>query len=134
MAINNVALVGRLTKDPSLKIINNNLSTSTFTLAINKNFVSADGQKADFINCVAWNKTAENIDKYCYKGQLIGVIGRLQSRTYDNTHGQKVYVVEVVCNTVHFIESKSSNKVDNKTDNSITMTAIDANDIEELAF
>lgn len=104
--INRVVLVGRLTRDPELRRTNNGTAVTSFTLAVNRTFQSSDGQAADFINCVVWNKLAENVELYCFKGSLVGVEGRLRSRSYDNAQGQKVFVVEVVCDSVQFLESK----------------------------
>lgn len=105
--INRVVLVGRMTRDPELRTTNTGASVTSFTLALNRNYNSADGQQADYINCVIWNKAAENVEKYCSKGSLVGVEGRLRSRSYDNAQGQKVYVVEVVCDSVQFLETRA---------------------------
>jgi len=104
--INRVVLVGRMTRDPELRITNSGAAVTNFNLALNRNYNSADGQQADYINCVVWNKIAENVEKYCSKGSLVGVEGRLQSRSYDNAQGQKVYVTEVLCSSVQFINTK----------------------------
>ncbi len=106
--INRVVLVGRMTRDPELRRTNNGTAVTSFTLALNRNYNSADGQQADYINCVVWNKIAENVERYCSKGSLIGVDGRLRSRSYDNAQGQKIYIVEVICDSVQFLESRSS--------------------------
>lgn len=106
--LNRVVLVGRMTRDPELRRTANGTAVTSFTLALNRNFNSADGQQADYIPCVVWNKVAENVERYCSKGSLVGVEGRLRSRTYDNAQGQKVYVVEVVCDSVQFLETKAA--------------------------
>lgn len=106
--MNRVVLVGRMTRDPELRRTGNGAAVTTFTLALNRNFQSNDGQQADYINCVVWNKVAENVERFCSKGSLVGVDGRLRSRSYDNAQGQKVYVVEVVCDSVQFLETKAS--------------------------
>ena len=106
--LNRVVLGGRMTRDPELRRTNTGAAVTSFTLALNRNFQSADGIQADYIPCVVWNKVAENVEKYCSKGSLVGVEGRLRSRNYDNAQGQKVYVVEVVCDSVQFLETKSS--------------------------
>lgn len=111
--INRVVLVGRMTRDPELRLTNSGASVTNFTLALNRNYSSADGQQADYINCVVWNKIAENVEKYCSKGSLVGVEGRLQSRSYDNAQGQKVYVTEVLCSSVQFINTKREKVRDN---------------------
>ncbi|MBS5115445.1 MAG: single-stranded DNA-binding protein [Erysipelotrichaceae bacterium] len=107
--INRVVLVGRMTRDPELRRTQNGTPVTSFTLAMNRNFSSANGERqTDFINCVVWNKAAENVERYCFKGSLVGVEGRLQSRQYDAQDGRKVTVVEVVCDSVQFLESKGS--------------------------
>ena len=109
--INRVVLVGRMTRDPELKRTAQGDAVTTFTLAVNRNYTSKDGQEqADFINCVVWKKSAENVEKYCSKGSLVGVEGRIQTRSYDNSQGQKVYVVEVICDSVQFLDTRKSNQ------------------------
>ena len=108
--INRVVMVGRMTRDPELRRTGNGAAVTSFTLALNRNYNSADGQQADYISCVVWNKVAENVDKYCSKGSLVGVEGRLRSRSYDNAQGQRVYVTEVVCDSVQFLETKPRDK------------------------
>ena len=107
--LNRVVLVGRMTRDPELRRTANGTPVASFTLAMNRNFSSQNGERqADFIPCVVWNKAAENTAKYCSKGSLVGVEGRLRSRSYDNAQGQKVYVVEVVCDSVQFLETRAA--------------------------
>ncbi len=106
--INRVVLVGRMTRDPELRRTNMGSAVASFTLAVNRNYNSADGVQADFLPCVVWNKSAENVEKYCSKGSLVGVEGRLRSRSYDNAQGQKVFVVEVVCDSVQFLETRAA--------------------------
>ncbi|WP_404997613.1 single-stranded DNA-binding protein [Enterococcus gallinarum] len=112
--INNVVLVGRLTKDPDLKYTSNGTAVVTFTLAVNRNFTSADGtREADFINCVIWRKPAETLANYAQKGTLLGVTGRIQTRSYDNQQGQRVYVTEVVADNFQLLESKKADSSQN---------------------
>ena len=107
--INRVGLVGRMTRDPELRRTPQGDAVTSFTLAVNRNYTSRDGQQqADFINCVVWKKSAENVEKYCSKGSLVGVEGRIQTRSYDNSQGQKVYVVEVICDSVQFLETRAA--------------------------
>lgn len=107
--INRVVLVGRMTRDPELRRTQMGTAVTIFTLAMNRNFTSANGERqTDFINCVVWNKAAENVERYCFKGSLVGVEGRLQSRQYDAQDGSKRTVVEVVCDSVQFLETKSA--------------------------
>lgn len=107
--INRVVLVGRMTKDPELRRTSSGAAVTSFSLAINRNFSSANGERqTDFINCVVWNKAAENVERYCSKGSLVGVEGRIQSRQYDAQDGTKRTVVEVVCDSVQFLETKAA--------------------------
>ena len=105
--INRVVMVGRMTRDPELRRTGSGAAVTSFTLALNRNYNSADGQQADYISCVVWNKVAENVAQNCSKGSLVGVEGRLRSRTYDNAQGQRVYVTEVVCDSVQFLETRA---------------------------
>ena len=106
--INKVVLVGRLTKDPVLRKTANGVSVTSFTVACTRRF-KQDGQpEADFINTVAWNKTADSVSQYPHKGSLVGVEGRIQTRSYDDQSGKRVYVTEVVADSVQFLESKSA--------------------------
>ena len=112
--INNVVLVGRLTKDPDLRYTSSGTGVATFTLAVNRNFTSADGNReADFINCVIWRKPAETLANYAKKGVLIGVTGRIQTRSYENQQGQKVYVTEVIADNFQMLESKKADSSKN---------------------
>lgn len=105
--INRVVLVGRLTRDPELKTTQSGLSVATFTLAVNRQYTNAQGEReADFISCVIWRKAAENFCNFTSKGSLVGIDGRIQTRTYDNKEGQKVYVTEVVVDNFSLLESK----------------------------
>ncbi|MDR3215641.1 MAG: single-stranded DNA-binding protein [Bacilli bacterium] len=102
--MNKVLLVGRLTRDPELRKSSNNLSILNFSLGINRNFTNSKGERvADFINCVAFQRIAENMATYTVKGSLVSVEGRLQSRSYDDATGKRVYVTEVVAETVQFL-------------------------------
>lgn len=108
--INNVVLVGRLTKDPDLKYTANGAAVASFSLAVNRNFTNASGEReADFINCVIWRKPAETLANYARKGSLIGVTGRIQTRNYENQQGQRVYVTEVVAENFQLLESRGAN-------------------------
>ena len=108
--INSVNLVGRLTRDVELRVSQSNVTVATFTLAVNRSFKSANGEReADFINCVAFKKTAEILNQYAGKGSQIGVTGSIQTRNYENKDGQRVYVTEVVANNIALLDSKGSN-------------------------
>ena len=108
--INNIVLVGRTTKAIELKQNKNGTPYVQFTLAVNRPYKEEQGgQQADFITCVAWNKTAETIANYVLKGTMIGVEGRLQVRNYENEAGVRQYLSEVLVNRFTFLESKKSN-------------------------
>ncbi|MFA6719244.1 MAG: single-stranded DNA-binding protein [Prevotella sp.] len=108
--LNRVVLTGRLTKDIELRYTSSGVATGTFSLAVNRGFKNANGDReADFINCVVWRKSAENLANFAHKGSLIGVDGRLQTRNYENNQGQRVYVTEVVLDNFSLLESRSSN-------------------------
>lgn len=112
--LNRTVLVGRLTKDPEFRTTPNGVSVATFTLAVNRTFTNAQGEReADFINCVTFRKQADNVNNYLSKGSLAGVDGRLQSRSYENQEGRRVFVTEVVCDSVQFLEPKNNNQQQN---------------------
>lgn len=107
--MNNVNLIGRLTKAPELKQTASNTSVLTGTLAVNRTFKNQNGEReADFINIVAWRQTADIIAQYCGKGSQIGITGRIQTRNYENQQGQRVYVTEVVADSFHVLESRGN--------------------------
>ncbi|HEL1995961.1 single-stranded DNA-binding protein [Streptococcus suis] len=107
--INNVVLIGRLTRDVELRYTPNNVAVGAFTLAVNRNFKNASGDReADFINCVIWNKQAENLANWTKKGHLIAITGRIQTRSYDNQQGQRVYVTEVVAESFQVLEKRDN--------------------------
>jgi single-strand DNA-binding protein len=109
--INRVVLVGRLTKDADLKYTSSGTAVASFTLAVNRQFTNQSGEReADFINCVVWRKQAESLANFTRKGSLIGLEGRLQTRSYDNQQGQRVYVTEVVVDSFSLLESKAANE------------------------
>ncbi|PCF64549.1 MULTISPECIES: single-stranded DNA-binding protein [Staphylococcus intermedius group] len=113
--LNRVVLVGRLTKDPDFRTTPSGVSVATFTLAVNRTFTNAQGEReADFINCVVFRKQAENVNNFLFKGSLAGVDGRLQSRSYENKEGNRVFVTEVVCDSVQFLEPKNNNQSNNQ--------------------
>lgn len=109
--INRVVLVGRLTKDPDLRYTPQGVAVATFTLAVNRTFSNGNGDReADFINCVIWRKPAENTANFLKKGSLAGVEGRMQTRSYDGQDGKKVYITEVVADSVQFLEPRNSSE------------------------
>ena len=109
--INRVVLIGRLTRDVELRYTQSGVAVGTFSLAVNRQFTNASGEReADFINCVIWRKSAETLANYARKGTLVGVTGRIQTRSYDNQQGQRVYVTEVVADNFQLLESRSASE------------------------
>lgn len=107
--MNKVILVGNLTRDPELVTTNNGIALCRFTLAVQRRFASSDGEReADFINIVVWRAQAENCHKYLKKGSKAGVVGTIQTRSYDSGDGTKKYATEVVAEEVEFLSTKSS--------------------------
>ena len=115
--MNKVELLGRLTRDPEIRYTqSNNIPVTSFSLAVNRRFVKeGEERQADFINIVAWNKTAEFCSKYFKKGQQVAIIGRIQTRTWDDDQGQKHYATEVIAEEVYFADfKKDSTSYDNE--------------------
>lgn len=117
--MNKVILVGNLTKDPELSTTSNGISYCKFSIAVTRRFPNAEGtREADFFNIIVWRQQAENCHKYLRKGSKAGVIGSLQTRTYDDKDGNKRYVTEIIADEVEFLNSKSSSSDDYSSDNS----------------
>ena len=143
--MNKVQLVGRLTRDPEIRYSQGENATATarFSVAVNRRFKNSEGNyDADFINCVAFGKSAEFVEKYFKKGMAIGLTGRIQTGNYTNKDGQKVYTTDVVVEETEFVESKGASSVDNSntsrpapdvTNNNDFMSIPDGID-EELPF
>src|SRR5690625_2959099 len=109
--LNRVVIVGRLTRDPDLRYTSTGVAVANFTVAANRPFKNQQGeQEADFINCVTWRKQAENLTTYMKKGSLIGVDGRVQTRSYENQEGKMVYVTEILAESIQFLESRGSSQ------------------------
>ncbi len=107
--MNRTILVGRLTADPELRTTPNGIATTRITVAVNR-IPNANGERvADFINVVVWRRQAENVAKFCSKGSLVGIEGRIQSRSYDAQDGNRRYVTEVIADNVTFLGSRQSN-------------------------
>lgn len=140
--LNRAVLVGRLTKDPELRSAPNGVNVGTFTLAVNRTFTNAQGEReADFINVVVFKKQAENVKNYLSKGSLAGVDGRLQTRSYENKVGQRVFVTEVVADSVQFLEPKNNDQQPNNNYHQQRQTQTgnnpfdnNADSIEDLPF
>ena len=109
--MNKVVLMGRITKDPDIKYTQStNTQVASFSLAVNRRFAKqGEERQADFINIVAWSKTAEFVSKYFKKGQQVGVIGRIQTRNYEDDKGVKHYITEVVAEEAYFADTKKDN-------------------------
>ncbi len=108
--LNNAILVGRLTKDPELRSTQSGVSVASFTVAVSRSYArQGEERQTDFINCVAFRNTADFISRYFSKGNMIGVDGSIQTRTWDDQEGKRHWVTEVVVNEAHFVESKKDN-------------------------
>lgn len=134
--INQVTLVGRITKDPELRYTGDGVAVSNFTIALNRNFKNANGQyDTDFVNCNIWRKPAETVANFCLKGSLIGITGRLQSRHYENSEGKRVYVTEVVAEDIKFISLKNNkNSSQSHSNNAVTNNNNTANNNNEATL
>ena len=109
--INNVVLVGRLTRDPELRTTNSGTSVCSFTVAVDNRQKNPDGTKsASFIPCTAFQQSADNMSKFLKKGSLVGIVGRLNQRSYLNKDNVKVTVIEVLCDSVQFLEPKGEGR------------------------
>lgn len=107
--INNVTLIGRLTRDPKLQYTNSNIATAQFNIACNRNFKNSNGEyDADFINCVMWRDQAERFCEWTRKGMLVGITGRIQTRSYEGNDGKRVYVTEVVAENFQVLEKRDN--------------------------
>ena len=107
--INNVNLIGRLTRDAELRYTPSNIATAQFNVACNRNFKNANGEyDADFINCVMWREQAERFCNWTRKGMLVAIAGRIQTRNYENQQGQRVYVTEVVAENFQVLEKRDN--------------------------
>lgn len=108
--MNKALLIGRLTRDPELRTTPTGRNVCQFSIAVNRSFTNANGDReADFINCVVWDKQAENLVKYQKKGNQIAVDGRIQTRNYDDKDGKRVYVTEILATSISFLDSKGTN-------------------------
>ena len=107
--MNKAILIGRLTKDPELRTTSTGRNVCQFSVAVNRTFTNANGEReADFINCVVWDKQAENLSRYQKKGNQIAVEGRIQTRNYDDKDGKRVYVTEILATNISFLDAKST--------------------------
>ncbi len=118
--MNKAILIGRLTRDPELRTTPTGRNVCQFSVAVSRNFTNANGEReADFINCVVWDKQAENLVKYQKKGNQIAVEGRIQTRNYDDKDGKKVYVTEILASNISFLDSKGTGATGNTSFNNL---------------
>ena len=134
--MNKVILIGRLTRDPELRRSNTGMAVCNFSVAVNRGFAGQNNEpQTDFINCVCFDKQAENLSRYMTKGRLISVDGRIQSRSYDNQEGKRVYVTEVVATNIQYLESKSSTQgTTNSYSNNNSYNNAPSNDVTPFDF
>ncbi|GAA6113968.1 single-stranded DNA-binding protein [Apilactobacillus apinorum] len=119
--INRTVLTGRVTDDIDLRYTQSGSAVGNFRLAVNRRFTNQNGEReADFINCVVWKKTAENLANFTHKGTLIGIDGRIQTRTYDDKDGKKVYITEVVVEQFALLEPRQDNQVQQPQQNNMS--------------
>ncbi len=133
--MNQIALVGRITKDPVLRNISKGRMQTSVTIAVNRSFKNQKGEvEADFILCSIWGKLAESTAKHCGKGSLIGVTGRIQSRTYEREDQSRVYVTEVVADNIRFLATKSRADADPYTDTVTNRETVPASESDSTHF
>ena len=127
--LNKVILMGRFTRDPELRSTPQGVTTCSFSIAVDRNFVrQGEDRKADFINCVAWRQTAEFISKYFRKGSMVALEGSIQTRSWDDQDGKKRYATDVVVNQVYFAESKRDSQA---TGDDVYSQAVDFGSLPE---
>ena len=133
--MNKVILIGRLTKDPEMRSTGAGLAVTTFTLAVNRPFSDSNGERtADFINCVAWRKQAENIARYCHKGTQVAVEGRLQTNNYEAQDGTRRYSTDIVCDNVSFLGSRGDSANQNSSAPQNMENDVEVNEASEDPF
>ncbi|HSU79388.1 MAG TPA: single-stranded DNA-binding protein [Candidatus Angelobacter sp.] len=114
--INQVTIVGRLTRDPEAKVTSEGIHVAHITLAVNRPYRNQNGElEADFISCTLWRKAAQNTAQYCRKGSVVGITGRIQTRHYDTQEGKRIYITEVIADTVRFLSSKPQSETQTQT-------------------
>lgn len=122
--LNSVSLTGRLTRDVDLRYTQSGTATGSFTLAVDRKFKSKNGEReTDFVNCQIWRKSAENFANFTHKGALVGIEGRIQTRTYDNAQGQKVFVTEVIVDNFALLESRQASQNNPKSQQTANASA-----------
>lgn len=122
--LNSVSLTGRLTRDVDLRYTQSGTAVGSFTLAVDRKFKSKNGEReTDFVNCQIWRKSAENFANFTHKGALVGIEGRIQTRTYDNAQGQKVFVTEVIVDNFALLESRQASQNNPKSQQTANASA-----------
>lgn len=130
--INNVTLIGRLTRDAELRYTPSNIATAQFNIACNRNFKNANGEyDADFINCVMWREQAERFCNWTKKGMLVGITGRIQTRSYEGNDGKRVYVTEVVAENFQVLEKRDNTANQNSMTEQMPLNYANPMDIDE---
>lgn len=130
--INNVTLIGRLTRDAELRYTPSNIATAQFNVACNRNFKNANGEyDADFINCVMWREQAERFCNWTKKGMLVGITGRIQTRSYEGNDGKRVYVTEVVAENFQVLEKRDNTANQNSMTQQMPPNYTNPMDIDE---
>lgn len=130
--INNVTLIGRLTRDAELRYTPSNIATAQFNVACNRNFKNANGEyDADFINCVMWREQAERFCNWTKKGMLVGITGRIQTRSYEGNDGKRVYVTEVVAENFQVLEKRDNTANQNSMTEQMPLNYANPMDIDE---
>lgn len=130
--INNVTIIGRLTRDAELRYTPSNIATAQFNVACNRNFKNASGEyDADFINCVMWREQAERFCNWTKKGMLVGITGRIQTRSYEGNDGKRVYVTEVVAESFQVLEKRDNTANQNSMTEQMPPNYANPMDIDE---
>ena len=124
--MNKTILIGRLTADPQVKTTQSQVAFCSFTIAVDRKFKTAGGERqSDFISCIAWRQQAEFLGKYFLKGSRVAIVGNIQTRTYDDATGKKVYVTEVVADEIEFVDSKHDLQTGTTVQNNPPAPAVD---------
>ncbi len=133
--MNKAIIIGRLTRDPEMRTTASGVNSTTFTVAVSRNYTNQSGERdTDFLNCVTWRKQAENVAKYCKKGTQVAVEGRIQTRNYDAQDGTKRYVTEIIADNVTFLGGRNTDVGDSSNNYVGPENDIATTDISEDPF
>ena len=133
--MNKVILIGRLSQDPEMRTTPNGVATTTFNIAVSRNFTNQNGEReTDFFRCVAWRKQAENIARYCHKGTQVAVEGRLQTNNYEAQDGTRRYSTDIVCDNVSFLGSRGDSANQNSSAPQNMENDVEVNEASEDPF